>query len=142
MKTHRAVSLVELLVVMSACSIILTMSAGFVHRAMHSQSATRAFFDGERSALRLSEQFRADVHQATTATVEDSAHGDGVFLRLRLSSHQAIEYRQSDSMVERILTQQGSRVSRTEFAFQPPFSLTIREAAAPRHSFCRSLPDR
>ena len=74
-----------------AASIILTMSAGLVHRAMHAQSATRAFFDGERSALRLSEQFRADVHQAATATVEAPARNDGVFLRLRLAGDQAIE---------------------------------------------------
>ena len=112
MKTRHAVSLVELLVVMSACSIILTMSAGLVHRAMHAQSATHAFFDGERSALRLSEQFRDDVHQAATATVEAPARNDGVFLRLRLAGDQAIEYRQADSIVERILTQRGSRVSR------------------------------
>jgi hypothetical protein len=131
MSTRRATSLIELLVVMSACTIILTMSAGLVHRAMHAQTAARAFFDGERSALRLSAQFRADVHQTTTATIEDSSHGDGVFLRLRLTDDEAVEYRQNESVVLRTMTQHGSGLSRTEFAFQPPFSLAIREERAP-----------
>ena len=132
MRTRHATSLVELMVIMSACSIILTTSAGLVHRAMHAQSATRSFFDGERSALRLAEQFRSDVHVATAAVVTDGAHRDGLFLRLDLADGNTIEYRQADSKVTRLLTQHGSGDSRAEFAFTAPLELAVRDETSPR----------
>ncbi|HEY4232836.1 MAG TPA: hypothetical protein VGM76_05405 [Lacipirellulaceae bacterium] len=131
MRKRNATSLVELLVVMSACTIILTLSAGLVHRAMHAQSATRAFFDAERSAMRLSEQFRADVHQATAATIEDGAHDKGAFLRLALADKQSVEYRQTGDNVVRVVSQHDTNISRAEFAFPSPLELSINEELAP-----------
>ena len=84
--THRrAASLAELLVIMSACTIILTTSVQLIHRAMHSQSASRVFFDCERSAQRLSQQFRSDVHEATSGKIKDGAAGLVAVLRLHAS---------------------------------------------------------
>jgi hypothetical protein len=42
MKRRWAISLVELLLTLSACTVILTLSAGLIHRIMHVQSKARA----------------------------------------------------------------------------------------------------
>src|SRR3972149_5845862 len=118
-RTRHAVSLIELMVVLSACTVILTMSAALVHRVMHAQSKTRAFFDIERSALRLSNQFRRDVHQATAALAGADNLGDGVFLRLELPDNRSVDYYDQEGDVVRILAHDGDALSREEFPFPP-----------------------
>lgn len=131
-KARCGVSLTELLVVMSACSVVLTMSAGVVHRVMRIQSATRYFFDVERSALRLANQFRHDVHRAGAAIVGGPDLGDGVVSRLTLSDDQTVEYGRAASSVLRTVTQRGKIVARDEFSFRSDIELAIREEDSPR----------
>jgi len=132
MTARRATSLIEMLVVMSACTVILTISAGLIHRAMHAESATRSFFDGQRSALRLSEQFRSDVHAATAASLEDASRHDGLFLRLQLADDQTVEYRRRESNLLRFLLKKDHEIARDEFVFSSPLELSIRVEATPR----------
>jgi type II secretory pathway component PulJ len=129
--TRRGASLVELIAVMSACSVILTMSAGLIHRAMLAQSQTRSFFDVERSALRLSGQFRRDVHRAN-AVPENAAMEEGTFLRLQLPDHETVEYRRLAHRVLRVLSHNGQTVSREEFPFSTAIDVAVREEASPR----------
>jgi hypothetical protein len=129
--TRHAISLVELLVVMSGCTVILTTSAMLIHRAMRTQSESRSFFDVERSALRLSGKFRDDVHRATAAKAGDES-GDGVFLRLDLPGRQTVEYQQAGGNIERTLSEDGRPRSRDYFAFTPSSELEIREELSPR----------
>jgi hypothetical protein len=130
MKTRRAVSLVELLVVMTACSVVLTMSASLIHRIMHAQTKTREFFDVERSALRLSSQFRRDVHAASNATPAEA--GDGVFLRLQFADGQAVEYHRAKGQITRIKSLEGGTAAREEFKFPANVALKVEEEAEPR----------
>lgn len=60
---RRGVSLIELLVVMSAATVILTLSTGLIHRIMHAQSKARGLAEIERTTLRLGNRFRRDVHR-------------------------------------------------------------------------------
>jgi hypothetical protein len=126
--THRrAASLAELLVIMSACTIILTTSVQLIHRAMHSQSASRVFFDCERSAQRLSQQFRSDAHEATSAAIEKDASGSAPVLRLTLAGDQTVEYRSTHHAILRLATQHGKPVARDEFTFRSPLEWSIRQ---------------
>jgi hypothetical protein len=127
MNRRRAVSLVELLLTMSACTVILTMSTALIHRVLHAQSKTRAFVDCERAALRLSEQFRRDVHAARDATTADANLGEGVFLRLQFPTNQSVEYRHSQGAVLRVLLENGATPSREEFVFPANIELSVRQ---------------
>jgi len=129
MSKRRGVSLAELLLTMSACTVILTMSAGLIHRALHTQSRSRSFFDTERSAMRLSESFRRDVHAAQDAAIGTAAQDDGLLLRLQFSGSQMVEYRQAAGRVERILHVSGSVKSREAFAFAADTQLTVEKAS-------------
>ena len=131
MSTRHAVSLVELLVLMSASSVILTMSAALVHRAMRTQSESRGFFDAERSAMRLARQIRRDTYDATAALVGGEGLGDNVALRLQLADQRTAEYSYADGEVLRILTKRDGAVSREQFAFPSPIELDVRKEDSP-----------
>jgi hypothetical protein len=124
---RRGASLAELLVVMSAASIILTMSAVLTHRIMHTQSKARAVVDVERTSLRLANALRGDIHLATDATVADAARRDGTFLQLTLPESQRIEYRREGAVISRILLAGERVVSRDAFAFPDGIELSIRK---------------
>jgi len=128
MKRRRAVSLVELLLAMSACAAILTMSTTLIHRVLHAQSKARLFFDSERAALRLAEHFRRDVHAATAAA--DANLGEDVFLRLQFAADEVVEYRRSETTVVRIDRNGNETRAREEFAFPANIEVTLRKESA------------
>ena len=112
MKKRRAVSLVELLVVMSASTLILTLSATLVHRAMHTNSRTRDFSSVERSSLRLFDYFRMDVQQATKAVVNQRGVSEGKFLELMLPENCVLEYWREGDVVKRTVAKADFRGTR------------------------------
>ena len=117
MHQSRGTTLIELTLTLSACVVVLTMSTGLIHRAMHAHSRARRFFDGERSAQRLSESFRRDVHAAVTATTGDKASDSDLLLRLQRPGGEAIEYRQASGRVERVLYENAAATQREAFVF-------------------------
>jgi hypothetical protein len=131
MKSRRGVSLVELLLTMSACTVILTMSAALTHRVMHTQSRMRAFHDTERSALRLASAFRRDVHQAASAVTNDGELA-GNFLRLQLPEGETIEYRHEQGSVTRVHKQSSNLTAHEAYIFPAEVELTVRREAANR----------
>jgi hypothetical protein len=126
MSGRRGVSLVELMLTMSALTVILTISAALIHRAMHAQSKSRLFFDVERSAQRLSESFRRDVHAASVAATGDAADG-GVLLRLEMAGGQSVEYRQAAGRVERLWHVDDRVRAREAFVFSADTRLTAEQ---------------
>jgi hypothetical protein len=126
MRIRRGVSLVELLLAMSACTFILSLSVALIHRVMHAQSSARRFDDVERSAARLASSLREDVHRAASATMPDAALGEGAFLRLQVSG-QTIEYRHADGTVFRLALDGDKTASRDQFPFPAGIQLTVRQ---------------
>lgn len=95
---RRGISLVELLVVMSGCSIVLSTSAVLIHRAMRAQLATRHFFDQERAAQRLSRQFRADIREAANVESDPEQLDSGAVVRISRPGDGSIEYRREANL--------------------------------------------
>jgi hypothetical protein len=119
---RKGISLVELVVVMSAATVILTISAALLHRVMLAHSAARAFSDVERTSLRLANAFRSDVHQAVLATMFEPSPADGPFLRLELSSDKLssgnrLEYRYEQGAILRMALDGERTVAREVFDF-------------------------
>ncbi len=141
MRIRRAFTLVEMMVILSAGAVVLTTSAALIHRVMRTQTAAWSFFDVERSALRLSDYFRRDVHRASIADIEIASVDDGMFLQLQFPDGQTVEYRQADGIVLRTLSQQESAVSREEFVFHPEIDLSIREENSPHRLILTIVAD-
>lgn len=117
------VSLVELLVVMSAATVILTLSTGLIHRLMHAQSKARALADVERTTLRLGNDFRRDVHQALRAVTDKSELAGGVFIRLENVDGSWAEYRLEETTIRRVQAVSDRVVAHEEYSFGEEFAL-------------------
>jgi prepilin-type N-terminal cleavage/methylation domain-containing protein len=109
MNRRRGVSLVELLLAMTALSIILTLSVGLIHRMLRVQMQSRASADSERTALRLAGTFRRDVWQAASAAALGGDAASSVLVRLELPNHRSLEYGQEAAAVVRLL-KEGERI--------------------------------
>ncbi len=79
---RRGKSLVEMLVVITLLGGLIGTSGTVIHRLMRAERAVSADLVLQRSVTELAEQFRADVHAATQATLLDEGNG----LRLTLSA--------------------------------------------------------
>lgn len=124
---RQGASLVELLVVMSAATVILTITAALLHRIMFAHSKARAFMDAERTSLRLANTFRSDVRQATSARAADGIAERAAFLKLGMPDGQRIEYRREEGTISRILLDGDRIVSRDAFFFPPEIDVNSKK---------------
>jgi hypothetical protein len=131
-RLRTAMSLVELVAAVSACSVILTTCAVLLHRVMRADSDSRSFGDIERNAARLSNQFRDDVHQASAASLDHSKTSNEVVLKLKLPKDQSLEYRCTAGRVLRMLTQNGKIAAREEFGFPEQSEFAVQERDSPK----------
>ena len=129
---RRGFSLVEMLTVMSGCTVILTLQRRAHPPCDRTQEQTRYFFAVERTALRLADQFRQDVHHAREATTDAAALDDGAFLRLEMPGGEIVEYRSEETSILRLLRQDGDAVAREEFPLAAIGELTLRDEGSPR----------
>jgi hypothetical protein len=130
-RPRRAVSLIELLLVMSACTSVLTLSSVLLVRAMRIQTQSRVHADAERTALRLANQFRRDVHRAQTAVLNRNELERDVVLRLQLADGQRVDYALVGSTLLRLAAGSDNRAAREEFFFPPGCEFSVRELEAP-----------
>jgi hypothetical protein len=131
MNSRRAISLVELLVTMSTCTVFLTLTGVLLQRAMRVQIESRAVARSERTALRLANQFRRDVHDAANITVTDTDVGEAAFLRLELHGGRSVEYSRRESVIQRVESGADKPSWREEFAFPVVGKLTIEQDGSP-----------
>jgi hypothetical protein len=131
MKRRLGVSLVELLAVLSGLTVILSMSATLLTRMMHTQSETRRFFENERRAMDLSQQFRADVHQARSSVTEEPQLKAGEIVQLQFEGGQTAIYRREADAIWRILSKDGQPASREEFQLGSAQKTTVRQLESP-----------
>jgi hypothetical protein len=129
--SRRGISILELLVIMSASTVVLTMTSLLIIRAMRVQMESRAHCDVERNALRLAEQFRRDAHDAKSAEINEEAGEGEVFLRLQVLDGNQVEYSCTGGTVLRLASGSGKQVSREEFAFPAAIEISIRELKSP-----------
>jgi hypothetical protein len=129
--SRRAASLIELLVVMSASTVVLTLTSQLLCRVMRIQIESRAHVDVERNSLRLAEQFRRDVHAAQAAATSRDELGNDVFLQLRFPDGRQAEYSRHGRTVLRRVSGSSSQVAREEFVFPATCDVAIQEDGKP-----------
>ena len=109
---RRGASLVELLAVITATSVVLTIGAGLIHRALGLQAASRHHLEHDRTALALGRRFRADVHAARA--LDGTAAGQRL-LRITTARGEAIDYLATPAGLRRLATADGSRATREDY---------------------------
>jgi hypothetical protein len=122
---RRGTTLVELMVVMSACVVVLTLSAELIHRILSVQSRTAAAIAAERSAQRLSATFRRDVQDAARRLdVADPA----TLLQLAVGADEVV-YRQEGPILERQVVRKQATPAREQFVLPEELQVRIDERA-------------
>jgi prepilin-type N-terminal cleavage/methylation domain-containing protein len=123
---RNGVSLIELIVVMSAASIILSLSAGLIHRVMHAETKARSLAAIERTSLRLADAVRRDVHSAAHAVTDAGQLADGAFLQLETSDNGHIEYHREEQTIHRLQLDNDRIIAREQFVFPSDFDVQLR----------------
>jgi hypothetical protein len=126
---RRGVSLAELLVVMIACVAVISLSSQLICRVMRAQMDSRGHADVERSALRLSRQFRSDVHRTVEAEIVSDKNE--VLATLELAGGDIAEYRCDDQEIERTILRDGERISLEEYRFPETIKCDVKQLADP-----------
>lgn len=107
---RRGVTLVELMVVMTAVAVMLGISVVLLGLAMRIETDGRDGFDRAETLVRLSARFRNDVHEARDASV------DGRVLRLEPGVERRVEYRVDEhGELTRVVVSEGKDVAREPF---------------------------
>jgi type II secretory pathway pseudopilin PulG len=115
MKRRSAFSLVELITALGGVTLLLSLTAVLLTRAMRSQTETRRFFDAQRHALALNRQYRDDVHQARSAELDQAKLDAGELVRLTQENNKTVTYQKTDRGVARVLSRDGRPAAREEY---------------------------
>lgn len=107
---RRGKSLVELLVVISMLGVILGTAGTVIYRMMRTERAVETDLVWHRSVTAFAEQFRTDVHAATTAEVVN----DGTGLTLTLPTG-AVTYTVNPRGIDRTTKSMDGQPQRQEF---------------------------
>jgi hypothetical protein len=137
MNSRRAVSLLELVAVMSACTMVMTLTGVLLHRVMRIHTQSREIVRMEQSALRLANQFRRDVHGARS-----SMHGQNPLLRLTLADDRTVEYSRAGDRVRRVETGGAKPPWREEFLCPAENQVEVAEAGDPQRLSLTIQPGR
>jgi len=130
MKHRRAISLLELLLVMSAAIVVLSLTGVLLHRAMLVQLRSRERAHVENTTLRFSEQFRRDVHDSREAMPDNTHNKAGIFFRATTGSSRTIEYTRQGGTILRVESGGDRPVRRESFEFPSTAELHIEQAVA------------
>lgn len=87
MNNRRGFTLVEILIALSASSVLMVLAIGLVHRSMSANSLARKRADHQRTLLRLTDRFRDDVHRGEEADLFDTTR-----LQLHLTGGRSVDY--------------------------------------------------
>jgi hypothetical protein len=139
---RRAVSLTELLFVMSMCTLILSTSGVLLQRVMRIESTSRTFNDSERACTRLSRQFRSDTHLAVSVELNGKMPTDGPLLRLQRSDSVSVEYALGSNDITRTVRDAAKVLSRDEFPLPPLAQIEIKRLKSPERIVLTIAPPR
>ena len=130
-RQRRAFTLVEVMAVIFAGSVIMVLAMKMVHRTMHIASQANANAIIERDATRLSRQFRYDIHRAESFSV-NTDQAQITRLRLVLPDEHTISYRVESSQILRQQGRDDDSCHREEYSFPDNFAIQITELTDPQ----------
>lgn len=114
---RRGMTLVEVLLTITASTMVVGVAGGLLHRGLRLEAASRETLHGERTALVLARQFRADIRAArTVACTADGLPAD-VVLRVQPAGEGAIVYRAARGGLVREQPLPTNRMAREAFSF-------------------------
>jgi hypothetical protein len=128
---RRGVSLLEAVIAMSGLTVLLSMTGVLLHRGMQAQAQTRQFHDYQRDAIRLANQFRADVHRASSARPDAEEAGTEALVQLTFDEGQTATYQSDATSIRRTFSRDGKVISREVYRISPDSNVSSRQEDSP-----------
>jgi type II secretory pathway pseudopilin PulG len=118
MKRRRGLSLVEVVVVMTAASVVLGTTATLLYTMMRAERAARHEIQRRAVLGRLADQFRSDAHAATGCVplVREAGQNEASLWRFNLPGEAAVVYQNDPEGLARTERAGGSEKRRESFA--------------------------
>jgi len=120
---RRGISLLELLAAMAAASVVMGTAVSLVHTSYRFESRSRVVRADEHVALRLARQFRADIHEAHSATLSREGAPDAPLVVLAGPAGR-ITYRPLAQGLVRTVQPASGPPTREEFLVSRPIAWT------------------
>jgi hypothetical protein len=124
-----AFTLVELMVTISTSAVLLGLATGAVHRMMRFESASRQRASVHRTAVRLSNDFRSDIHQANGFEIGDSDDQPPT-IRLTLPEGSDVTYQVAGQRVLREQRLDNQQVARETYEFPADHQVRFSDSDA------------
>jgi Tfp pilus assembly protein PilV len=128
---RRGVSLLEAIIAMSGLTVLLSMTGVLLHRGMQAQAHTRHFHDFERDALRLANQFRADVHRARSSSPAEGGADGAALVELTFDNGETATYESDSTSIRRTLSRHGDVISREVYRISRDSNVSVRQQESP-----------
>ena len=119
----RGTTLVELLVVISVCSVIMSASGVLLHGMYRADKETRQAIAADASVARFSLQLRRDAHASDEVSLVTEASGKTGGIMFRAAGQPSTEYRWQGTEVVRTVKESDKTVHRDSFMFEPGTSV-------------------
>ncbi|MCH7753248.1 MAG: prepilin-type N-terminal cleavage/methylation domain-containing protein [Planctomycetes bacterium] len=124
-------TLVELMVTVSTASVLLMLATGVVHSTMRFESMSRQRASVHRAAVRLSHDFRHDIHRANGFRISDRADKPPT-IRLMLPEGSEVTYQVTHQRVlreQRLGAQQvAQQVARETYDFPANYRVMFSQS--------------
>jgi len=130
MNKHRGFSLIELSASLAVGSVLMVLAMGMVHRTMRVESVARLNARFERTAARLSRQFRLDVHRAQSISIDNQQTNTPV-LQLLLPNQHPISYSVETGDVLREQQQGADQTHRDRFSLPDNYTVQFATLTGP-----------
>ena len=124
---QRGFTLVELIVTISTASVLLTLATGVVHSTMRFESMSRQRAEVHRAAVRLSHDFRHDVHRASDFRISDRADQPHT-IRLTLPEGSEVTYQVTRQRVLREQRLNDLQVARETYDFPANYQVMFSQS--------------
>lgn len=114
---RRALTMVEILVVISVMGVLMGTVATVVSRTLRAEARTQNHVSDIRAAWQLADQFRADVRGARRVVVPNDANGNR--LRVEAANAQVIDYSSDGRRILRTVADSSATPSRNDYYHLP-----------------------
>lgn len=121
----KAFTLIELVVVMGAGSVVMMLAIGSVHQAMTLSSQSRQRADHQRVAVRLASEFRQDVHRAVKASVATQS------VLLTMPDQSVVNYESNGYRVIRSVTREDVTTHQDIFKLRESYRSSLESIENP-----------
>ncbi len=124
---QRGFTLVELMATISSASVLLMLATGVVHSTMRFESTCRQRASVHRAAVRLSHDFRYDIHRANGFRISDRADQPPT-IRLILPEGSEVTYQVTHQRVLREQRLGAQQVARETYDFPADYQVMFSQS--------------